>query len=229
MNEKFKNKKGYLIAICIIFIIFLLIILGYFVYQIVDKKISYNKLVVDSIVTEKKDNMPYINIDSKDVKKINNEIEELYNTFLFYKNNTFNYEYQINDNILSIVIKLVDNNSEYDIPYYSIITYNINLKTQKNIDNNYLLNKFKITEEEVKEKIATQILSYYNDEVDLGYIPNQECDYDFYLVIHNINDFDYDGLYVKNGNLVAYKSFQINSLYDDESYFNDGAFEFDLK
>ncbi len=84
-------------------------------------------------------NMPYININSEDAKKANNEIKEIYDKMakLFKEEyedtktwyNIASYETYTNDNILSVVIETEAAGT--DVPVYNYYTYNFDLDTLK--------------------------------------------------------------------------------------------------
>lgn len=98
--------------------------------------------------------IPYININSEDVKKINEDIKELNDSLVKeYENNLINneyyvksnYTYVINNNILSLVI-IITRNNESNQEYNEYKTYNINLDTKKKMTYLELLNSLTIKE-----------------------------------------------------------------------------------
>ncbi len=98
--------------------------------------------------------IPYVNINSEDVKKINEDIKELNDSLVKeYENNLINneyyvksnYTYVINNNILSLVI-IITRNNESNQEYNEYKTYNINLDTKKKMTYLELLNSLTIKE-----------------------------------------------------------------------------------
>jgi hypothetical protein len=99
-----------------------------------------------------KSTLPVINIDSEDVKSINNEIKSKYNERNFIDPNfsikTINLNnYYINNNILSIIY----NDCDTDVDFLSYIVYNIDVNTGKKINNEYLLDQKGYTIEQISE------------------------------------------------------------------------------
>ena len=98
--------------------------------------------------------IPYVNINSEDVKKINEDIKKLNDSLVKeYENNLINneyyvksnYTYVINNNILSLVI-IITRNNESNQEYNEYKTYNINLDTKKKMTYLELLNSLTIKE-----------------------------------------------------------------------------------
>ena len=98
--------------------------------------------------------IPFVNINSEDVKKINEDIKELNDSLVKeYENNLINneyyvksnYTYVINNNILSLVI-IITRNNESNQEYNEYKTYNINLDTKKKMTYLELLNSLTIKE-----------------------------------------------------------------------------------
>lgn len=140
------------------------------------KKIDDSKELVYTIYEENyKDNIfktPYINIDSEDVKKINDEMNTQFKSYISnvkaeYKdgdggwfNQTYNYISNINDNILTVVITFDD---EYNFGIEEV--YNIDIYTGKQLNNENVLelNKLdgkKYDLEEVYTKVFLDAFAY---------------------------------------------------------------------
>jgi len=124
------------------------------------KDLGGEKYSIDDIV------VPYIDIDSEDAKKINNEIEKV-NNKLIEKFEDFanedetmgyvkaNYKSYVNDNILSILIT-VEEGDTY-LPIYTYYTYNFDLTTSKLYNYTDVCKKFSYTEENIKNKLKESI------------------------------------------------------------------------
>jgi len=121
-------------------------------------------------------NIPYININTEDIKSINDEINSLfYNTAISILGETNNntiydvkYKAYINDNILSLVIRSTLKEGEND-QRVIIKTYNYNLSSDSELSINEVLQYRKISKEyaqnKIKEtiKIASENRNIYNE------------------------------------------------------------------
>ena len=163
--------------------------------------------------------VPYINIKGEVVEAINQDIDLFLGEFLSSKHSNISYEYEINGIILSIVVKVIDYDTNYaPQPYFR--GYNINLDTLELISNESLLDFFNINMDIVSTKISAQLLSYYNELVYEKYFQEDECNYSCFLKYRGIdNVLDNITFYVKNGKLVVYKPFTFASIYGEEEYF----------
>ncbi len=172
--------------------------------------------------------VPYVNIKGEVVKAINEDIDLFLNDFIHDKNSVITYEYEINGFILSIIIKVIDYDTEY-APHPYFRGYNINLETQELISDESLLSYFGVNEEFVSAKISNQLLSYYDDLVRDNYYHSAECDYSCFLKYREIdNVLDNVVFYIKSGKLIAYRPFIFMSIYGEEEYFEDKDFEFTI-
>lgn len=107
---------------------------------------------------------PCINIKSDDVNKINKEIEERYG-FPSTDDSTFynfhleaeeiSYSYSINKNILSLLVWEAGNESTW------ASTYNIDLKTSKQISSEDLLKEYKVKKDDVISNATKQTKEEY--------------------------------------------------------------------
>ena len=116
-------------------------------------------------------NLPYINIDSEDVKKINDEIASIYVPIMEEQLNlggssvdlfSVEYNFYVNDNILSLCIKDAWPNDQHN---YDI--YNVDINTGKRLDSKAIIAAKNKTESEflgkVKEKCINDFLERYGD------------------------------------------------------------------
>lgn len=216
--------------------IFIVLLIGYYLYlnyysnyNYIKKDTSkylvytkYTKSNADKLVTE----VPEINIDSPDVDIINKKIESYAKEFLSKEGNVISYETQINGDILSILLKMLNKNTGYtpEVDFYS---YNINLKTLSVLSSEEILSLFGVTESTVQSKIENQFRSFYNDEVAKGIVVSQECDYECFLGWRNVSNYmDSVHYYVENGKLIVYRPFIVYSVYGEETYFKEEDFQF---
>ncbi len=113
--------------------------------------------------------VPYININSTDVAKINKKIKKTYDELInrfeqgLEDNSTYgtsSYKTYINGDILSVVITKTYGGT--DIPLLPYDTYNINLKTLKSISYEEAYTNVSFTKETVNEKVKEAITIYMN-------------------------------------------------------------------
>ncbi len=229
------NKKLFIAVIVVV----VLAIIGLIVDKLYINR--YNKYKIDKdenfiytseTYSKSKSYIPYINIDNDFCKTLNSEIEKL---ALDYKdstsqNNSFTYRYNVNNNYVSLVIilKSLDDNDQLQ---FEFITYVFDLDDGgKALSDSEILQKFNITEDEVSEKISTELVKIYDDEINENIIPS-ECNFkDCYLSLRKIDDYlDDVNYYIENGSLVVYKTFEVYSKYNEEDYFTRDDFKFYIK
>ncbi len=223
----------------VIFLIILLI--WYYMYKnyysnynyIKEDKSRYLVYTFDTSINRQNmhNEIPYININSDDARLVNQTIHTFASSFLINKNNLMVYDSQLNGEVLSVLLRMTDYSAGYSFPEISFHTYNFNLNDQSLMNNSQLLSIFDVTLEDVRKKIETQFKKYYEKEVNEGYLPPGECDYDCFLSWRGIENYDYlDSVYyyVENGNLIAYRPFNIYSVYGEEEFFNDESYTFSI-
>lgn len=106
--------------------------------------------------------IPQIDIDSKDVEKINKDIlkkyEDIFNEInkkqeIDFECESLSYEYYENDGVLSLVMV----NPTESGGCFICETYNIDISKQKEINNKELLEKIEIDEKDLNDKILKAI------------------------------------------------------------------------
>lgn len=204
--EFIENNKKSIIILGIL--IGLLIIFG--IINLFSKK-TY----ISTLKSRNNSKLPYININSEDIKELNARLEEQYNEIIELNNNSnMTYEYSKNGNILSI---LVTRNIELDYDYImeeEYDTYNIDLKTNEFLGNDDIVELYKLDKDEIESKIVSDLMEQYNYEVDKGYIVTQECDINCYLEDKEYFSIDDNlNLYVKKGKVYGYLNIKNSSLY----------------
>lgn len=238
MSRKRKSKKINNSRIVIIFsiIVFLVVFMILFISQRKQNE-NYNSIKEDKnnylVYTKYQKEgevfsvyIPYINIDSKIVKEVNEDIDLFTSEFINSKKAMISYEYDINGIILSVIIKIVDYDTEYaPEPYFR--TYNINLDTLELISDEALLEYFNISDTDVEMKMENQFQAYYEKIVEKGYYTKEECDYNCFLKYRGIDNYiDRVSYYIEDGSLVVYKPFVFYSVFGEEDYFKDKHFKF---
>lgn len=178
--------------------------------------------------TEYPKDIPYVNLKAEVFEEVNKDIYSFCQGYMNSKKSVITYEYDINGIILSLVVKVINNEVSYaPEPYFR--TYNINLETEEVIANDALLQFFNVTNSTVENKIKRQLQSYYKDIVKAKYYTSAECSYDCFLKWRGINKYtDYVSYYVRDGKLIAYKTFIAHSIFGEEEYFDDTHFEFEI-
>lgn len=190
---------------------------AYLIYtKFEDKSTQYTKEV------------PFVNLKADVFKQVNADILKFCNPYMNSKKSIITYEYDINGIILSLVVKVINNETTYaPEPYFR--TYNINLERQEVIANDALLDYFKVNKRTVENKIKRGFQGYYKDLIKEKYYAPNECNYDCFLKYRGVKNYlDYVTYYVRDGKLFAYKTFIAHSIFGEEEYFNDKSFEFEI-
>lgn len=234
INKKINNNTKKTFIICVtVFLIFFLVL---YVYNKKQEE-NYNKIKVYKnnylVYTKlKKTNssykvfVPFINIKGDIIDKVNEDIDLFTNEFIKDKRCTILYEYDISGIILSVIVKIVDYNTEY-APQVYFRSYNINLTTLEVISNDSLLDFFNTNTNSVEELIENKFKGFYQEVLKEEYYHQNECDYNCFLSYRGIDNYlDNVVYYVKNGDLIAYKPFITYSIYGEEEFFEDKDFEF---
>lgn len=217
----------------IVIVVTLLLFSGIF-YLLNNKKYNYTKLlenkkydIVYSKENTEKDKVPYINISGDLIQEINQEIDSLYEYYLVFSPDGFDYHYSVSDSILSIIITahiVQPESSHYDVLFKS---YNIELKKLKLLTDEEILKRFKITNEEMEYYLYNKFLNYYYDLIDKKYFTEEQYDFESFLENKNIADLlDNNYYYINNNHLELYKYFTIFSDYNEEEYFDENSFHF---
>ena len=107
------------------------------------------------------------------------------------------------------------------IPSY--VSYAYDEKTNTVISKEKLAAQYGYTLDLIHDKIEERFKSWYDDEVKLGYVEGQECNFEecYLSYFRNIESLDEYGLFVKDNKLYAYIGFDTNSFEDDIEYFNN--------
>lgn len=169
--------------------------------------------------------LPYINIKNDNVMKINNDLINSYHITTKLKEEYMQYEYFINDNILSLIVKYYNLDS-YDV-YPNISIYNFDIKSGNVLSNNDLLNRLSVSEEVASSSIENGIRAYYDYERKQGYYTES---FDSYLYdtasLPILDDCSY---YITKEGLYAYKEVILDAevFYDIDADFN--LFHFIIK
>lgn len=237
----FKNlddnaKKKIVIAMGILLIVLIIVY-----YSINNRSLSYSKIKNDKnksvvyTITEKVDKkaftkkIPYLNLNFDITENINREVDEYISLLKDEEEATISYNYEINGEVLSYLIKMVDYSDEYG-PIVYFKSYNINLKTEKLVSDQELLEIFNYSYNDVEKSIEKGFKKYYNELVKKGYHEEEECNYECFLGYRGVDNYLDDVVfYVSKGNLYAIRPFDFASVVGEEDYFKEKHFRFLVK
>lgn len=224
-----RSKAIKLLILCVLAII---VIIATQIYKSYMKNFNYMKVdkgehIVYTRYNQNSKEVPYVNINSADVKSLNDSIVDYCNNYVNSDDIKIKYEYSINGNYLSLVIKVINNK---ELPSKMIFkTYNVSLKNRTVLTDQDLTDYFKVNNDIVSARIHNRFLEMYKDEVAQGYIEEMECDYTCYLGYRGVTDYLEDiNYYIKDGKLVVYKPFIYSSIFGEEEYFTEDSFIFEL-
>ena len=171
--------------------------------------------------------LPYLTLKSDDATIVNEELHEMYNTAIKSKNSQFTYRYSISGDYLSLVAitYLVEDDTNYPYPVFK--TYVFDLKTEKLLTNEELLNQFSKTEQDCLNTLEQAMQEYYQGELEEYYLDERECDYNCFLKAREINkDFSQIMLYIEDNKLKFYYSFKTYSNLGEEKFYKNEDFLF---
>ena len=231
-KEPISNKKIIIIGI-VCFVIVLIGLISYNYYQnnyVYLKEDKFKDIVypiyIRKNIDKTKTEVPKINIKSKNIKKVNSKIYEEMGKFLGEKNNTCTYSYEINGDILSLTIEMIDYRDLY-VPEFKFRTYNIDLETLKEVSDNELLDLYDVDKKDIEKIIKNKFKYFYKDELKKGYLNENECNYECFLEWRNVNSYmDNLEYYISDGKLYAYKEFSVLSVYGEDEYYKEEDFSF---
>lgn len=233
--KNLSNKTKTIIVVSIGIISIVLIVVYFFMNN---HGVDYSKYKIDKTKTivytidskvDKdiyKKEKPYLNINSSLAKDINTEIDELVSDLYDKEYSSISYNYEINGNVLSLLVKMIDYKGEYGPePYF--VSYNYNLKDNYLLSNDELLGLFNYDYNDVEYSIEKGFNKYYSDLLKKGYYNDDECDYECFLDFHGVEEYlDDVVLYIDRGKLYAIKPFSFYTIIGDEDYFKEKHFNF---
>ena len=220
-------------------ILLAIFLIGYYLYKNYYSNYNYIKVDTDQYLVytqsssynrqNMRNEIPFINIDSPDARRVNQAIEEYAESFLENQDNLFVYDSQVNGEVLSVLIKMKDYSDGYSFPESEFHTYNFDLTTQTLMDDDEVLSLFQVTKDDVSSIIQKQFEEYYQKEVEEGYLIAEECNYQCFLNWRGVSDYMDDvHYYVRDGSLIAYRGFSIYSVFSEEEFFDDESYEFKI-
>ena len=173
--------------------------------------------------------IPYINLNTQFAKELNEQLSTLASTYRKSdtSNNSISYRYNINANIVSLVVILKSIN-ENDELTFDFVTYVFDLdKGAKVLDDEEILSRYNLTEEDVSKEIRKQMKQKYDYEVKEEILPST-CDFNkCFLKLRNIDQFtDNANYFIENEELVVYRSYNVYSKYEEENVYSREDFKF---
>ncbi len=228
-NNKKKNNKLMYYILGIILITSLLVL----VFYEKPKQYDTSKILLDqtkTIVYEayKTENniFPVINLQGEDIKRINKEIVELYDT----KNQVSNFQYMYNVSEETLSLLIINNIYLDNVRHINYKSYIINLKTMKEMTNEEVYNMFEIDEDTLRVFVSSKFLNYYADLLDHNYINGSKCDFNCFIYNCNFQDYLEDNsFYIEDNHLILYKYFDINNKYKYAEFFTEDSYRFLVK
>jgi hypothetical protein len=220
----------------------LMIVFGLFIFSILlfivqnaNNKGSKDKNLkdLDFVYTiSKKDSseLPFINLKSGNIEKINGEINELFYNVTELDENKFEYEYNVHENILYLLLKLEIYDGDAETTKYRYISYNFDIKTGNIYSNKEILDKYNYSFKDTDKLINNRIKGYYDTIKKEELFDTNECNYSCYLRRLEIKE---NGLsegialyYDKN--LTFYKNMDILTFFDDGKLYNKDSFKYEF-
>lgn len=173
--------------------------------------------------------LPNIKFNSADAKKVNQGLEQNFNTALDY-DALFTYQVDLNDNYLSLATFYIYNDiNDNNYPKTIIRTYNFNLDTGNLVTDTDLLKEFSITESDIVNTLEQEFTNYYKQELESMYFTESECNYDCFLNLRGIDSYsDNIYLYVVDNELHFYRPFAVYSRYEEEQFYRHEDFLFTI-
>lgn len=229
-NINKKQKMMYVACIVLAIVSIVLVIL----YGVSNKgeyskiKVDKDKAIVYTQYTKTKDKktteVPYINISSTAVEVVNKQIKQFSSYYLNADDkNIISYKYDINGDILSVLIQV--NYYNKISPFITFKTYNVNLETLNVLTDEEMLQLYNIEESTVENKLKEKFEYFFKDEREKK-IFDEECDYQCFLEMRGIENYtDNIHYYINKGKLYVYKEFNIHSIYDEEDYYKFSDFK----
>lgn len=234
MKDIFRNYKVYVVTLAVVLFLFItLTIANSFYNRDKNKKFMYGDYVETIKMSTNnglKSELPYINLDTDEVEKINSEIAEMYYETISFENSQFTYKYFVNDEILSLLIITNLYSDDAKIPVENYKSYNIDYKNLNILSNEDLLKKYNLSMSDVNNMIESQFKYFYQDEINNGYINSSTCDFNCFCNLRNISFPVTDvAIILKENTLYAYKPFNMTLLSDEDALYYDEDFEYKLK
>ena len=172
--------------------------------------------------------IPFVNINSEDVLKVNEDIDNFVEWYLANSNSSIvTYRYETSSGVLSLLIRTVS--FENQKPSYDFRSYIIDLGTLKVLSNDEVLSQFGLNSTSVYSYFDENFHNYYNDLVESGIYNESKCNYGCFLKSIDVSDYG-EGIsyYISRKSLIAFRPFRTYGNYHEERYFKDFDFTYVL-
>ncbi|MBR4618903.1 MAG: hypothetical protein IKO49_06325 [Bacilli bacterium] len=225
------NKKLFiaLIIVSIIALIALIIKVTYlnrYEKHKIDKKKDYIYTYSTNDLTDTV--IPYINLDSKDAKSINNTLVKI--SSLYSKNqmnnSSISYTYNVSNNYVSLLI--IIRTIEDEKLKFSFDSYVFDLNDEARLlSNKEILALYNKDLDDINEKLEEEMRKKYDYEIEEEILP-KSCDYNnCFLSLRNIDEYyDNANYYIEDGELVVYRDYNVYSEYNEQNYYTRDDFKF---
>lgn len=173
---------------------------------------------------------PTISLDSDDAKEVNDEIEREYNSTVSSGKESFDFDYAVNKDYLSLVTFYIYLDRETNNPDVIINTYNFDLDSGALVNDSDLLDDFSYSYSDISNSLEKEMKSYYQQEVDSMYFSKEECDYNCFLDLRGIDNYtDNVKLFVRDNKLVFYRKFNVYSRFLEDQFYRSEDFLFEIE
>ncbi len=170
--------------------------------------------------------IPYVNMNIGVASGVNQDISLFVEDFMDSNKALITYKYSISGHILSLIVQIVDYDTK-TAPNTYFRSYNLNLTNGDLLSEQALLDYYSVTKDQVERIIENQFRDYYKNEIEEGYINEDECDYECFLKYRDLNGYmENINYYIDSSKLYVYKPFQVYSILGEEDYYKDSDFEF---
>ena len=209
---KTHKKKFYIIGIVLILIVILLLINLSKNKENKNKEIANRNYVFSEIETNENQKLPYINVKGDKIEKINDKLYEDFYMTTSNEENTYNYKYYLDDNLLYVFIEIEEYKNDIKNPRYISYYIDINNGTLYNLEDILKLHDLDINR--LTTIIDNKLNSSYVEETELGYVEEGFCDFECYKDIHNINPLNKRiALFYDGEKLTAYLNYTVETIY----------------
>ena len=234
MKKRKKNSKNKVYGYFVFTIVFIAILLIYGIYLLC------NKTDTNSLLINKSYDVVYTSYEDKDYEKqipalnikgiskdINTNINNFVNPYLDKMTNKIYYNYEINGNILSLII-IVENYEIEGPADYKYMSYIIDLKELDVLSNDEVYKLFGLNEEYLIRVLNDKFKSYYDDSIKKNIIKSN-ITYNKYLQLHEISNFkDQMYCYISKGKLHIYLDYNEWPSNETINYFANIGHDFEI-
>ena len=194
----------------------------------IDRVVTNKEIVFTNDIILNKDSrqsmIPFINLNWSGIAEVNEEISKKIYQETIVNNRSASYEYYYDeDNLLSLLIVIEEYMTNGKLAIVKYVTYHVDLKNQKVLTEEDLIQKYNISLEDVKTIYEEKLKVFYNEAVKEGYTDDY-CNFDCYIKEHELENGE-DCFLVAEDGIYYYKDFLVSSILGDETFFEDKSLE----